>query len=291
MLLPTAMERAADFFRDADVAKVHWSLWEVDKQGRKTGRVIPGGILPEGNLRDIVIRDGPDAYLSPPTTGNAWSRKFLDKVFPVPEFEFKRHAEMYLVTLAPIFGTMKMIREPLGYYRVHGCNDYAGKTADEKNSRNLEIYDYRCLVLSKYLRDTGVSIDPGIWKKGNAHYIWMQRLHIAAEEIKALIPAGDAFILVDEDLWGDQWGGSEVIADRHAIPFLEQGGQYWGPPTDDATGIRELRRLRQAGATYIVFGWPAFWWLDYYAGLHHYLRSTYPCVLQNERLVVFDLCL
>jgi hypothetical protein len=31
----------------------------------------------------------------------------------------------------------------------------------------------------------------------------------------------------------------------------------------------------------MVFGWPAFWWLEYYAELH--------CLLVNERIIVFDL--
>jgi hypothetical protein len=66
------------------------------------------------------------------------------------------------------------------------------------------------------------------------------------------------------------------------------GGQYGGPPPDDATAIRELERLRQSGASFIVFARPAFWWLDYHAALCH-LRSAFRCVLENDRLVVFDL--
>jgi hypothetical protein len=44
-----------------------------------------------------------------------------------------------------------------------------------------------------------------------------------------------------------------------------------------------------AGAGFIVFAWPAFWWLDHYAGLHRHLRAHFRCVLENDRLVVFDL--
>ena len=114
---------------------------------------------------------------------------------------------------------------------------------------------------------------------------WWSRIYHVIQEVTSLIPPGDMFILVDED----QWETSEDIAGRRRLPFLERDGQYWGPPPDDETAIRELERLRQAGATFIVFGWPAFWWLDYYAGLHHHLRSEYRCVLENDRLVVFSL--
>ena len=83
--------------------------------------------------------------------------------------------------------------------------------------------------------------------------------------------------------------GPGFIRDRQVLPFLEREGQYWGPPPDDETAINELARLRQAGANFIVFAWPAFWWLAYYAGFHRHLRSTFRCVLDNNRLVVFDL--
>jgi hypothetical protein len=106
----------------------------------------------------------------------------------------------------------------------------------------------------------------------------------AAQELAALIPSGYTIILVDEAEFGVQVG-----AGHRRFPFLERDGQYWGAPPDDATAIREFERLRHAGADFMIFAWPAFWWLDYYSGLHDHLRSRFPCVLRNERLVVFDL--
>jgi hypothetical protein len=106
------------------------------------------------------------------------------------------------------------------------------------------------------------------------------------EEIAALVPAGDTLLLVDGQ---DPWGMEDIVAGRRAIPFLEKEGQYWGSPEDDATAIREVERLRQAGANFMVFGWQSFWWLDHYARLHQHLRSRFRCLLENERLVVFDL--
>jgi len=113
---------------------------------------------------------------------------------------------------------------------------------------------------------------------------WYHQLRLALGEIGALIPAGESFVLVDEDSWR-----IDIGAGRRAIPFLERNGHYWGPPPDDETAIRELERLQQGGAGFMVFGWPAFWWLDYYAGLHRYLRSRFRCLLENERIVVFEL--
>jgi glycosyltransferase involved in cell wall biosynthesis len=114
---------------------------------------------------------------------------------------------------------------------------------------------------------------------------WTHRRLLATQEIAAVVPAQGKFILVDED----QWGSQEQIAGRHRIPFLERGGLYWGPPPDDDTAIREIERLRHTGASFVVFAWPAFWWLEYYPGLNRFLQSQFRCRLRNDRLVVFDL--
>ena len=116
------------------------------------------------------------------------------------------------------------------------------------------------------------------------YYSLTERLAMAMEEIARLIPVSDSFILVDQNQWGSQF-----VTDRRVVPFLERDGQYWGLPPDDQTAIGELERLRESGANFIVFGWPAFWWLDYYSGLGNYLSSRFRCVLKNSRLVAFDL--
>jgi SAM-dependent methyltransferase len=112
-----------------------------------------------------------------------------------------------------------------------------------------------------------------------------QQVQQATVEIAATIPPGDTLILVDQD----EWGIGELVGGRRRLPFPERDGRYWGLPPDDANAIQELERLRRSGASFIVIAWPAFWWLDYYAKLHDYLRSQFRCVLRNDRLVAFDL--
>jgi hypothetical protein len=122
----------------------------------------------------------------------------------------------------------------------------------------------------------------------------LKRIKEAAQEIEQFIGLSEKYILVDEDWFGNvgqgiSWSNSPVFSEGTAIPFLERNGQYWGPPEDDAMAIREFERLWRSGATFLVFAWPAFWWLDYYKGFHDYLRSRYGSTLQNERLIIFDL--
>jgi Sulfotransferase domain len=113
---------------------------------------------------------------------------------------------------------------------------------------------------------------------------WMEQRHLAAQEIEHLVPVGQTFILVDRHRFGDGIGRR-----RRMVRFFEREGRGWESPSDDAAALRELERLRRVGATFVVFGWPAFWWLDSYPALHRHLRSNGRCVLENERLLVFDL--
>jgi hypothetical protein len=112
----------------------------------------------------------------------------------------------------------------------------------------------------------------------------LERLQLAEQEIAAAIPPKSTFILVDQE------GSTTLVTRDPRVPVLfEKDEQCWGPPRDDETAIQEVERLRQAGARFLVVTWPAFWWLDYYSGLHQHLRSRFPCLLDNERLVLFDL--
>jgi FkbM family methyltransferase len=107
--------------------------------------------------------------------------------------------------------------------------------------------------------------------------------HIA-RAIEDVAVEQDAVIFVDQNEWPP-----ESLPARKTIPFLERQGEYWGPPADEAEAIRELERLRRTGATFIAFVPPAFWWLHHYAGFATHLKDNFRCVVQNERLVMFDL--
>jgi hypothetical protein len=110
-------------------------------------------------------------------------------------------------------------------------------------------------------------------------------LLLAKTDIAAVVPPGASYILVNDDEWGDP----QPVEGRHAIPFLEREGVYWGPPADDAGAIDELERLRREGARFIIFWWTCFWWLDNYARFSGYLHSRFPCALHNDRVIAFDI--
>jgi hypothetical protein len=288
LLLPTAAERALPLFADLDVAKVHWPLWVVDEGGRRTGDVHPKYPLPEGCLKDTVMRGGPMSHVSPPTSGNAWARWYLQKVLPVRDYGDGHGGDAYLIALAPVYGRIRVIAEPQGCYRVHSGN-FSGTSRHFRNQRYLRRYADECRVLSEHLRRVGVDVDWRVWMGPNTPFEWMNALDEATRTLAGCVSPEETFILIDDNQWGEPWGRGKVLPDCYTLPFLERAGEYWGPPPDDGTAIRELERLRGTGATYAVFVWPAFWWLDHYTAFRQYLHSTYRCICETDRVIVFDL--
>jgi hypothetical protein len=112
----------------------------------------------------------------------------------------------------------------------------------------------------------------------------MRRLSLTARDLAAALSPGEMFILADNEEFR-----SFLTGGYRALPFLERDGQYWGPPEDDATAIRELERLRADGAGHLVIAWPAFWWLSYYREFANHVNEHFRRVLENDRVIIFDL--
>lgn len=114
---------------------------------------------------------------------------------------------------------------------------------------------------------------------------WNEMLLQASRDIAVAIPPGETLILVDQDGLG-----RAVAPGRGVLPFLEQGGEYAGLPADSETAIAAVERLRaERGAGFLAIAWPAFWWLEHYVGFAAHLGATFPRVLENDQLIVFDL--
>lgn len=115
---------------------------------------------------------------------------------------------------------------------------------------------------------------------------WSDKLQLAVSEILRAVPTGDAFILID----GDQLGMHRVFAGRRPIPFLQDAGQYAGPPADCDSAIRAFEHVKQeTHPSRLVLAWPAFWWREHYPDFARHLLDQYPAVLENDRLLILNL--
>lgn len=114
---------------------------------------------------------------------------------------------------------------------------------------------------------------------------WRERCDSFARELATLVSNQTKFIFVDDG----RLHAHGPFREYQGLPFLERDGRYWGPPDGDETAIRELERMRIAGTRFVVVAWPAFWWLEHYAGFRHYLRSNFACVRDEGNMVAFDL--
>ncbi|MDZ8185429.1 MAG: glycosyltransferase [Nostoc sp. ChiSLP02] len=282
VLLPNAIERAVELLHESNAVKVHWPLSAIDVYGKPLGKLYPEKPLPEGDLLDAQLSGGVDGHIFSPTSGNAWTRSYLKRILPIPEIHYRINADSYLAMLAPLFGRIQRIDEHQALYRIHGNNG----TSKTTYRWQLNQYQYEMTILHKFLQEQNIQIKDAFECAQSSGYSHIKRMVELGEELEPLIPLRQKYILVDMDEWG--WNG-QLLENRRSIPFLEKDGMYWGPPPDDAIAIKEFERLHHEGASFIVFGSPAFWWLDYYAEFVRYLRTRFRCVLENERLVVFDL--
>ena len=85
LLAPGAAVSIRAAFDDPGVAKLHWSLSEVDRDGNETGALRPEALMPAGDLRQRVVEHGPLGHSNPPTSGNVFSRRALEQMMPMPE--------------------------------------------------------------------------------------------------------------------------------------------------------------------------------------------------------------
>jgi len=116
-LFPYAIEAAVNAWQK-NVVKVQFPLEILDENNQATGLRMPRVKLSQGVLMPEFLETG--RYVASPTSGNLFSREFLNKVFPIPEDEWSETGDGYLNTCVPFFGRIVALAEPLGFYRIHG---------------------------------------------------------------------------------------------------------------------------------------------------------------------------
>lgn len=280
VLLPGAARAAIKALDDPAVAKVHWPAWIIDEHGERTGQ-LQRPVLDEGNLKATIAACGPYGYHWPPTTQNAWPRRVLECLMPVPEPEYRTCPDLHLCALAPLYGRVARIDRPISCWRMHPQNNSSRDTFDRRLREGL-ARDERCMAsLVEHCLRAGIEPHRKDWPARS----WWHQIDACVRELTAVVPHGARLILVNEDLWacGPQ------IAGRPISHFMDAEGRYAGRPLDDSAAIAETHRLREAGAAWLAVAWPCLWWLENYPAWTKFLETEFRMVSRSDRVAIYDL--
>lgn len=143
-LYPEAAAKIVEVWQPK-TAKVHYRLNVVGAQGESLGYSLPqGGLLSTGKVWQNLLEFG--AYASTPTSGNALSRKAMERVFPIPD-EYRTTADDYLSYSIPFYGEVGAVKEPLGVYRIHDTNQWALASVTGDRFRRFVCHDLQNFAL------------------------------------------------------------------------------------------------------------------------------------------------
>jgi hypothetical protein len=113
---------------------------------------------------------------------------------------------------------------------------------------------------------------------------WGREVDELRSDIAASVGRGAPVVLFDDEIFA-----LREVDGRPVLPFLEADGHYQGLPADDATAVRELRRLVDGGARAFALPQPMAWALGYYGGLGDELAQRHHEVLSNDRVRIWAL--
>ena len=143
------------------ISKIHYRLQNIDAKGNYKD-FTPERRFKLGNSEvwKEIISYGD--YVTTPTSGNAYSREVLEKIFPLKDAKINNKGsyydfiptDAYLKLRVPFFGNVISIESPQGVYRIHGKNHGRTKTPyndSSKRYRSLKLAKLNSIFIENYL--------------------------------------------------------------------------------------------------------------------------------------------
>jgi glycosyltransferase involved in cell wall biosynthesis len=140
------------------VSKVQVQMRTIDARGEPTGSVFPQyPVVPRPDqIRKWAARSS--AYPTPPGSGNAYSRWFLECIFPLSDTCGTAN-DSYSLAAAPFLGDVLTIAKPLVSYRVHGKNQGALLRLDARQfERQMTRARLRRRYACRIAKDVGLEL-------------------------------------------------------------------------------------------------------------------------------------
>lgn len=153
-LLPDVAARAAATFQaHPELGVIQFRLELMNAAGVPTGILVPPEHvhMANGDLREKVQLLTNNTWWSP-TSGNAFSRRVLQQVLPMPTLRYS--ADYYLSRASALCAPVTSLGGIAGYYRFHGANSLNASVIDLDKLRARIV---RIGEIHKYLRDFALS--------------------------------------------------------------------------------------------------------------------------------------
>ncbi|MFB3814489.1 MAG: glycosyltransferase [Terriglobales bacterium] len=143
----------AEYRGNREAVLFYHRLQLVDGDLRPQGNPWPRSVW-RGNIRRRVEQSG-TWWPRPTTSGLCATRAFLQIVLPMPPAPYRLCADSYISGLAPFFGQVVGIREPLALYRIHNANYYNARAAGKRHDaeRRLQRVEVEFRELCRALHD------------------------------------------------------------------------------------------------------------------------------------------
>lgn len=181
-----------------EIAKIHYRLTVVDTEREALGFSYPpeGMMLASRTARQELLEIG--GYTSVPTSGNAYRRKAIEEVFPIPD-EYRTTADDYLMILSPFCGEIVGIEAPQGAYRIHTDNQWALASVSGSRFRRFVTHDLQnYALLVQKAKAQGYAI-PSDLEQRSLGRLWSRIASLKLEPSEHPVPSDNVFQLMR---WG-----------------------------------------------------------------------------------------
>ncbi|WP_296676778.1 glycosyltransferase family 2 protein [Novosphingobium sp.] len=118
------------------LSKVQVQMMRVGADRQPLGIVVPAiaSAPSAAQVRNWMMTTG--EYPTPPGSGNAYARDFLDKFFPIGA-DCDSSTDSTCLAYAPLLGEVETVLRPLAEYRIHGTNDSSLAAAADRFGREI----------------------------------------------------------------------------------------------------------------------------------------------------------
>jgi glycosyltransferase involved in cell wall biosynthesis len=123
-LLASSLVRELAAVWRPEISKVQFQMQTIDANGALLGTYLPQFDITPTPEQILQWSQATGTYPTPPGSGNAYARWFLDRLFPLDD-SCGEFTDSCCLIAAPYLGDVVTIPKPLVSYRIHGRNDFA----------------------------------------------------------------------------------------------------------------------------------------------------------------------